>query len=193
MRGEFSKQHLPKGARKAFEGVVFDVYQWDQVMFDGSTRIFEKIARSDIATVIPVTSEGKIVIVKDEQPAHPVGLSLPGGGVDSGETPLVAAARELLEEAGYKAERLDLMESYHPSSKVAFMVHYFIGRNAKKVAEPKADAGERTTPMELSFGEFIELAENSAFRNKELAFEILKMRLHPERLEAFRKSLGITE
>jgi hypothetical protein len=32
----------PKGAKLAFRGVVFDVYQWKQRMFDGSYQTFER-------------------------------------------------------------------------------------------------------------------------------------------------------
>ena len=39
------------------------------------------------------------------------------------------------------------------------------------------------------FDEFLNLAENPDFRNRELAIDLLLMKLHPELAEAFRKQL----
>ena len=41
------KQQLPKNAKRVFKGKIFDVYQWDQKMFDNSVEIFEKMKRTD--------------------------------------------------------------------------------------------------------------------------------------------------
>lgn len=41
---------------------------------------------------------------------------LPGGGAHPGEDPLAAAQRELREEGGYRAERLELLTRFHPSN-----------------------------------------------------------------------------
>ena len=49
-----SKQPIPDHAKLVFKGTVYSVYQWDQEMYDGSTKVFEKVARADSATVIPV-------------------------------------------------------------------------------------------------------------------------------------------
>ena len=46
---------MPEHAKKVFSGVMFDVYQWEQEMYDGSTATFEKLTRPDTAQVIPVT------------------------------------------------------------------------------------------------------------------------------------------
>ena len=34
---------VPKQAKRVFKGVIFDVYQWEQEMFDGTKEIFEKL------------------------------------------------------------------------------------------------------------------------------------------------------
>lgn len=51
-----------------FKGVIFDVYQWEQEMFDGTTQTFEKLKRPDTIMVIPVTEDGKIILTEQEQP-----------------------------------------------------------------------------------------------------------------------------
>jgi ADP-ribose pyrophosphatase YjhB (NUDIX family) len=54
-----------------------------------------------------VFREGRILLVKE-----PDGWSLPGGWADVGESPSEAAARETLEESGYKVRPVRLLAAY---------------------------------------------------------------------------------
>jgi len=40
---------LTSQAQRVFKGIIFDVYQWKQKMFDGSQGIFEMLKRPDTA------------------------------------------------------------------------------------------------------------------------------------------------
>src|SRR6266567_4147904 len=99
-----SRQPIPENAKKVFEGEIFDVFQWEQEMFDGSRKTFEKVERPDTANIIAFTEDGKVIILDQEQPGKDKFVSLPGGRIDEGENPLEAAKRELLEETGFQPE-----------------------------------------------------------------------------------------
>jgi hypothetical protein len=45
---------IPSHAHKVFSGVIFDVYQWDQELFNGKIATFEAIQRPSTVIVIPV-------------------------------------------------------------------------------------------------------------------------------------------
>src|SRR3989344_5268859 len=106
-----SEQPMPKSAKRVFKGVVFDVYQWQQQMFDGTYETFEKIKRVDTVIVLPVTKEGKIILTKQQQPNGKPFTRVAGGRVDEGEGVLAAAKRELLEETGYEAVKFELLDA----------------------------------------------------------------------------------
>ena len=58
---------IPDHATKVFEGVLHDVYHWQQEMFDGTFETFEGIKRRDGVTIVAVV-DNKIVINEEEQP-----------------------------------------------------------------------------------------------------------------------------
>jgi ADP-ribose pyrophosphatase len=80
--------------------------------------------------VVPVTHDGRIVLVRNYRPAvHTAVLELPGGRVEPGETPGAAAARELEEETGYRAGRLTPLGWFYPSpARMTSRGFLFLGR-----------------------------------------------------------------
>lgn len=60
------------------------------------------------AAVVPVGDDGRILLIEHYRfMTDTIGWETPAGRVDAGEQPAEAAARELREESGYTAERLD--------------------------------------------------------------------------------------
>jgi ADP-ribose pyrophosphatase len=58
-----------------------------------------------------------IVLVK--QYRHPIGkitYEIPAGKIDAGETPLQCAKREIEEETGYKAKKIEKLTSFYPTT-----------------------------------------------------------------------------
>ncbi len=183
------RKSIPAEATKVFSGVIFDVYQWQQTMFDGSTQTFERLKRPNTAQVIAVVGD-KILMQDEEQPdglgAFP---SIPGGRCDPGEEPLTSAKRELAEETGYVSDDWMLWEQTDPVGKIEWTVYTFIARQCRKEAEPHLDAGERITSRLITFEEFIMLSDDPHFYSPELVSTLLRMRLDPAKKEQFRQML----
>src|SRR5690606_32308512 len=77
--------------------------------------------------------------------ADAVTLEIPGGLVDAGESPAEAAARELLEETGYRGARLRPLGALNPNPALfANRLHAFVAEAAEHVAEIRNDAAEHT-------------------------------------------------
>lgn len=83
--------------------------------------------------VVALDSDGSVVLVR--QYRHPVGrelLEVPAGGVDEGEEPKDTALRELEEETGYRAGKMERIGGVYaaPGYSTEFM-HLFLATELK--------------------------------------------------------------
>ena len=77
--------------------------------------------------------------------ASSVTLEIPGGLIDSGESPADAALRECLEETGFNAETVHAMGSLNPNPAIhAHQLHSFYARGVKKIGEIQNTSSEIT-------------------------------------------------
>lgn len=180
-----SPQPLPKTAKRVFKGVIFDVYQWKQKMFDGSIETFEKLKRPDIVNVLPIVN-GKIILTQQQQPGAEPFIGCLGGRIDKNETPLRAAARELLEESGLKAGKLILWQAVNPLPKIDCAIYTFIAKNCVKVSGQSLDSGERIKLISVTFDEFVKLVADEHYRDWEISLKIFRATQNPTELQKIR-------
>jgi 8-oxo-dGTP pyrophosphatase MutT (NUDIX family) len=145
---------IPPDATRVFNGEIFDVYQWQQPLFDGTTATFEALRRGSTAFVLALQGED-VIYARQEQPRKGVFRSLLGGRVEEGETPLEGAKRELLEEAGMASDSWTLVRTYHAPGKIEHDVYLFVARECRVVAPQNLDAGERITLERTPLDTFI--------------------------------------
>lgn len=149
----------PIVSRRVYSGRVFDV-DLDEVRFpDGSTGELEIIRHPGAAAVVPVASSIETstdpTLLMLRQFRHAAGGELweiPAGRLDVGESPEACARRELLEEAGVEAERLELLtEIYTTPGFTDERIHLFAAFGLR-AGEPNREPDEfiEVSPMSLS-------------------------------------------
>lgn len=181
---------IPRHAQRVFQGKIFEVWQWEQKMFDGSNATFEMLRRPNTANVV-ATAGDKILICEQRQPNKPDAfLSLPGGRCEWEEDPLTAAKRELLEETGYESDDWELLQEQSPVNKMEWSIFTYIARNCRKTKEQHLDAGEEITTRLITFDEFLALPDHKDFYEHELSGLLLRARLDSTKRDELSKKIS---
>jgi ADP-ribose pyrophosphatase len=98
----------------------------------------------DWVNVVALTPEREIILVRQFRfGTERLTTEVPGGVVDPGEAPLLAAQRELREETGFTSERWSLLASIEPNP--AFLnnhCHQFLALDAQRTHALELDEGE---------------------------------------------------
>ena len=116
----------------------------------GRSHPFFCIDSPDWGNVVPITPDGDIVMIRQyRHGSAEITLETPGGLVDPGEEPAEAAARELLEETGYRARELSPLGGINPNPALfRNRLHAFIAHDVEWVA-PIENQNTEETVVEL--------------------------------------------
>ena len=108
---------------------VFD----DKVVLpSGETVTFTKVELKDFVSVVPIIEDKVVLIEILRYPKNDLSLEIPSGHIENGESSKKAAIRELEEETGYKAGKLECIGSFNPLSRSTQQAHLFIATDLTK-------------------------------------------------------------
>lgn len=147
------------GRELVYKGAILDVYQDSIKVPNGNIAKWDFIKHKGAAAVLPVTDDGKIIMVKQYRNAiERDSLEIPAGGRNSADEPtIIAAARELEEETGYRSDDLELLLSTVPA--IAYsseVIDIYIARNLKP-SKQHLDEDEFVDVFEYTLDELCEM------------------------------------
>jgi ADP-ribose pyrophosphatase len=130
-----------------FEGKLLHVKRDTVRLPDGETATREYIDHPGAVMIIPRLPDGKLLLERQfRYPLARIFIEFPAGKIDPGEDPPTTAARELLEETGYTAERWSHIGTLHP------LITYSTERIEIYTADALTFVGAK-----LDAGEFVEI------------------------------------
>ncbi|MCA9784652.1 MAG: NUDIX hydrolase [Candidatus Cloacimonetes bacterium] len=145
----------PLESRVLYSGRIVHLREERVRLSDGSEALREVVRHPGAVVLIPWDSQReRLILVR--QYRHPAGrifLELPAGKLDPGETPANCAARELSEETGFTAGRLEHVRSVYTC--VGFsneVLHFFLAEDLVP-GEPSPDEGEWLQVVDLSLAQ----------------------------------------
>ncbi len=130
---------------------------------DGRVITREVVRHGGAAVILPVLPDGRIVLVRVYR--HAAGgwlLETPAGTLEPGEAPADCAARELVEETGYRAASVTPLGSWYPSPGIFDeTMHLFLATGLEEAgAAPEED--ELVEPVPVTPAEAAELVRTGA-------------------------------
>jgi ADP-ribose pyrophosphatase len=133
-------------------------------VFTVEARVFERpgqppvhrevVVHPGAVVVLPRFDERRIVMIRNHRYAVSEELwELPAGTLEPDETPVQTAARELEEEAGYRAERLEPLGEFYTSPGICTeRMHAFVATGLTAVGQ-RLQGAERITPVVVELSE----------------------------------------
>ena len=139
-----------------YDGALLKVNRDIAKLPDASTSVREWIRHPGASAVVPIYSNGDIVLLR--QFRYPVGqvfYEVPAGKLDPGEAADVTAVRELEEEAGLIADEFPYIGHFYPGIGYSDEVIHIFAAIGLTEAPQHTDADEFVEPFRIPFAEAV--------------------------------------
>ena len=94
----------------------FDVVRHYETLPDGSVHTRESVQHPGAVVILPLVDDAHVCLIRNYRVAVKETLiELPAGTLELGEDPAETARRELIEETGYRAEKIALLSEFFMS------------------------------------------------------------------------------
>jgi ADP-ribose pyrophosphatase len=97
-----------------YRGRAFNIRRDEVRLPDGKVKALDVVDHTGAVTILPVDAEKNIYFVRQyRHPAQGELLELPAGTIEKGELPLNCAAREIREETGFSAKKMEKLGDFY--------------------------------------------------------------------------------
>lgn len=110
---EFPDNEPTISSQAIFSGRIIDVRVDTVRLKNGRESTREIVDHAPSICVVPVDADGNVLLVRQyRKPTNDFLLEVPAGGIEEGETPEEATRRELQEEIGHTADKLESLSAF---------------------------------------------------------------------------------
>ncbi len=152
---------VKEGWKSCYEGARFGVHSTTVTSPDGGIHTREAVIHPGAVLIIPVMDDGRIIMIRNERFAVGETLwELPAGTLEPQETPLKTAQREIIEETGYKAEKMKELFSFYTSPGICNEIIYsYVARDLEYVGQD-LDETENITVHPMPFEQTLQMIQD---------------------------------
>jgi ADP-ribose pyrophosphatase len=147
------------------------------VLPNHTTAEYDIMQSKSFASVAAITTDAQVILVRQFRPGpEKLLVGFVDGQIDHNETPIAAARRELLEEAGYtpQGEIVHLKTVFEAYTNIA--KHIFFAKDCVQIAEPTLDDNEFLETVLMSIKDFKNLifdAQNTELTHPDVGLLML--------------------
>lgn len=129
-------------SKKKVDFPLFKVFKDRVKLPNGFELDYYRVEKTPVSVILPIISDKIVMVNHYRYPIKSMSLELPAGHIQSNETPKECALRELKEETGFKAGKVERLLSYNPSTEYSDLTYYiFIAKDLKE-GKPKMEKYE---------------------------------------------------
>ena len=168
-------REIPIRDEQVFHGVLIDVTHMQVTLPNGGTSLREIVRHPGGAAVVPLDGEGNVTLVRQHRVALDLmTLEIPAGKLNgSQEDPLLAAARELEEETGLRAGRMEWLTTMLPTPGYCTeKLHLYLATGLTP-CRPHLDADEFLDVVKIPFAQALEMVDRGELPDGKTALALL--------------------
>lgn len=158
-----------------FEGLVVDIEQMEVRIGEKGWHTFQVVRHPGGVGVLPLHDDGTVTLIRQLRPSvDEVLLEIPAGRLDPGEEPSTCGKRELAEETGLRAARLESLGVILTSPGVFDeMIHIYLATGLTQgVADP--EHYEEIEAVRIPLDEAAEMAMDGRIRDSKTIIALLR-------------------
>jgi ADP-ribose pyrophosphatase len=159
-----------------YEGKIISLRLEEVELPDGNRAKRELVQHPGAVALIPISNEGKIILVKQYRKSlNRTLIEIPAGRIEVGEDPKITALRELEEETGYGAREVTYIQSFATSPGFADeIIHLYLAENLYEIENPAAgDEDEFIELLEATIDEAEQMVAAGDIYDAKTAFAVI--------------------
>ncbi len=141
---------------------------------DGKPHVKDVVVHPGAVTILPLLDDGRVCLIRNERVAAGKTLiELPAGTLEPGEDPAVTAHRELIEETGYRAGRVEKLCEFFMSPGILSERMYVFVAHGLQAGASSLEPGENIEPLVTSWNDAMRMAMDGSIEDAKTLVALL--------------------
>ena len=161
-------------SQRIFNGAVFDVDRDTLVEENGMEIVRDVVRHPGGAGALPLFDDGRVALVR--QYRHPAGrelLEIPAGRIEIGESPETCASREVEQEIGFRAGRVEKLAAFYSTPGFCEeRLYVYLATDLTRTAQD-LDHDEMIDVVYLPLAEAVKMAERGEIEDSKTVIALL--------------------